>query len=71
MIMNSHFLIIKINANIIYYIAYYIYLIIFKFSIFLNAFTSKMLNIKIIIIYAKNYFFRNKIIKNINYEIIT
>ena len=69
--MNSHFLIIEINANIIYYVAYYIYLIIFKFNIFFNAFAKKMLNIKIIIIYTKNFFLYNKIVKNINYKIIT
>ena len=69
--MNSHFLIIEVNANIIYYIAYYIYLIIFKFNIFFNALMRKMFNIKIIIIYIKNFFFYNKIVKNINYEIIT
>ena len=69
--MNSHFLIIEINANIICYIAYYIYLIIFEFDIFFNTFTRKMLNIEIIIIYIKNFFLYNKIIKNINYEITT
>ena len=71
MIINSHFLIIEINANIIYYIVCYIYLIIFEFNIFLNAFARKVFNIKIIIIYAKNFFLYNKIVKNINYEIIT
>ena len=69
--MNSHFLIIEINANIICYIVYYIYLIIFKSNIFFNAFASKMFNIKIIIIYAKNLFLHNKIVKNINCEIMT
>ena len=69
--MNSHLLIIEINANIIYYVAYYIYLIIFKFDIFFNTFMRKVFNIKIIIFYIKNFFLRNKIIKNINCEIIT
>ena len=69
MIINSYSLAIEINANIIYHIAYYIYSIIFKFNIFLNALISKMFNIKIIIIYTKNLFFRNKIVKNINCEI--
>ena len=68
--MNSHFLTIEINANIICYIAYYIYLIIFKFDIFFNAFTRIMFSIKIIIIYIKIFFFRNKIIKNINCEML-
>ena len=68
--MNSHLLTIEINTNIIYYIVYYIYLIIFK-SIFLNAFASKMFNIEIIIIYTKNFFLYNKIVKNINCEITT
>ena len=69
--MNSHFLTIEVNANIIYYIAYYIYLIIFKSNIFFNAFASKMFNIEIIMIYVKDFFFRNKIVKNINCEITT
>ena len=30
-----------------------------------------MFSVKIIIIYLKNLFLRNRIIKNINYEIIT
>ena len=68
MIINSHFLIIETDANIIYYIAYYIYLIIFEFNIFFNAFARKVLSIKIIIIYIKNFFFRNKIVRNINCE---
>ena len=67
--MNSYSLTIEINANIIYYIVHHIYSIIFKLNIFLNAFMSKMFNIKIIIIYIKDLFLRNKIIKNINYEI--
>ena len=67
--MNSHFLTIEINVNIIYYVAHYVYLIIFKFDIFFNALARKMLNIKIIIIYTKNFFFYNKIVKNINCEI--
>ena len=71
MIINSYFLTIEINANIIYYVAYYAYLIIFKFNIFLNTLARKVLNIKIIIIYTKNFFLYNKIVKNINYEIIT
>ena len=71
MIINSHFLIIEINANIIYYIAYYIYLIIFKFFFFFNAFARKVFNIEIIMIYIKDFFFRNKIVKNIDYEITT
>ena len=71
MIMNSHFLTIEINANIIYYIVYYTYLIIFTFNILFNTLTKKVLSIKIIIIYIKNFFFRNKIVKNINCEIIT
>ena len=71
MIINSHFLKIEANANINYYIAYYIYLIIFKFNFFLNAFTRKVFNIEIIIIYIKNLFFRNKIVKNMNCEITT
>ena len=69
MIINSHFLIIEANVNIICYIAYYVYLIIFKFDIFFNALARKMFNIKIIIIYIKNFFLYNKIVKNINYEI--
>ena len=69
--MNSHFLIIKINANIIYYVAYYAYSIIFEFNIFFNALARKVFNIKIIMIYIKNFFFYNKIVKNINCEIIT
>ena len=69
--MNSYSLTIEINANIIYYIAYYAYLIIFKFNIFFNALARKVFNIKIIIIYIKNFFFHNKIVKNINYEITT
>ena len=69
--MNSHFLIIETNANIIYYIVYYIYLIIFKFDFFFNAFMRKVFNIEIIMIYIKNFFFRNKIVKNINCEIMT
>ena len=68
--MNSHPLTIEVNANIICYIAYYAYLIIFKFDIFFNAPARKVFNIKIIIIYIKNFFFRNKIVKNINCEII-
>ena len=60
--MNSYFLTIEINANIIYYIIYYIYLLIFKKKI--NAFTRKVFN-------TKNFFFYNKIVKNINCEIIT
>ena len=68
--MNSYFLIIEINANIICYIAYYIYLIIFEFDIFFNAFARKVLNIKIIMIYIKNFFY-SKIVKNINCEITT
>ena len=71
MIINSYFLVIKVSANIVYYIAYYIYLITFKFNIFFNAFIKKVFNIEIIIIYTKNFFFRNKIVKNINYEITT
>ena len=71
MIINSHFLTIEINANIIYYITYYAYLIIFEFNIFLNALIRKMFNIEIIIIHIKNFFFRNKIVKNINCEITT
>ena len=54
--MNSYSLIIEINANIICYIAYYVYLIIFEFDIFFNAFARKVLNIKIIMIYIKNFF---------------
>ena len=69
--MNSYSLTIEINANIICYIAYYAYLIIFKFNIFFNALARKVFNIKIIIIYIKNFFFHNKIVKNINYEITT
>ena len=57
MIINSYFLTIEINANTIYYIAYYIYLIIFKFNIFFNALAKKMFNIKIVIIYIKISFF--------------
>ena len=67
--MNSHSLTIEINANITYYVVYYIYLIIFEFNIFFNAFIKKMFNIKIIIIYIKNFFLYNKIVKNINCEI--
>ena len=70
MMINSYSLIIETNLNIIYYIAYYVYLIIFELNIFFNAFASKMLNIKIIIIYAKDFFFHNKIVKNINCEIM-
>ena len=69
--MNSQFLIIKANANILYYIFYYVYLIIFKFNVFLNAFTSKIFNIKIILSYIKKFFLRNKIFKNINCKITT
>ena len=69
--MNSHFLTIEINANIIYYIAHHVYLIIFEFDIFFNALMRKVLNIKIIIIYIKDFFLYNKIIKNINYKITT
>ena len=71
MMMNSHSLIIEINANIICYIAYYIYLIIFEFNLFLNAPTRKVFNIEIIMIYTKNLFFCNRIVKNINCEITT
>ena len=69
--MNSYSLTIKTNTNMFYYIAYYIYLIIFKFNIFLNAFASKIFNIKITIIYAKDFFLYNKIVKNIYCEITT
>ena len=71
MIINSHFLIFKINMNIFYYLIYYIYLKIFKFDILLNLFACEIFNIKIIIIYIKNLFFRNKIVRNINCEITT
>ena len=71
MIMNSHFLTIGVNANIVYYSAHYTYLIIFEFDFFFNALARKVFNIKIIIIYTKNLFFRNKIVKNIDCEIIT
>ena len=56
---------------LIYYITYYIYLTIFEFNIFLNAFTRKIFNNKIIVIYIKNLFFYNKVIKNIIYKITT
>ena len=69
MIINSHLLTIEINANIIYYIVYYIYLIIFKSNILFNASASKIFNIEIIIIYTKNFFLYNRIVKNINYKI--
>ena len=71
MMMNSHLLTIEINVNIICYIAHYAYLIIFEFNIFFNALARKVFSIKIIIIYIKNFFFRNKIVKNINCEITT
>ena len=71
MIINSHFLIFKININIFYYLIYHIYLKIFKFDILLNSFTCEIFNIKIIIIYIKNLFLYNKIIQNINCEIMT
>ena len=69
MIINSPLLTIKVNANIFYYVVYYVYLIIFKINVFLNAFASKMFNVKIIIIYTKNFFLYNKIHKDINCEI--
>ena len=69
--MHSHFLIIKINANIIRNILRYIRLIIFNFNIFLNASLSEMFHIKIIIIYLKKFLLRRRIVKNVNYEIIT
>ena len=67
--MNSHLLIIEINANIICYIVYYACLIIFEFNIFFNALIRKVLSIKIIIIHIKNFFLYSKIVRNINYEI--
>ena len=57
--------------NILYYIAYYIYLIIFKSNTFLNTLINKVSNIKIIIIYIKNLFLYSRIIRNIDYEVIT
>ena len=71
MIINLYSLIIRINTNILYYFVYYIRLIILKSNIFLNTFASKILNIKIIIIYKKNLFFYREIIKNIDCEITT
>ena len=68
---NSHLLIIGISANIVYYVVHHVCSIIFELNIFFNTSASKMFNIKIIIIYAKNFFFHNKIVKNINYEIMT
>ena len=53
MMIYSHFLKIKINANIIRNVLRYIQLIIFKFNIFLNAFLREMSRIKVIIIYLK------------------
>ena len=63
MIINLYFLIIEINANIIYYVVYYIYSIMFKFNIFFNAFIRKVFNIKIIIVYIKKKFFIIKSLK--------
>ena len=57
--------------NIFYYIAYYIYLIIFKLNTLFNTLINKISSIKIYIIYIKNFFFYNEIIRYINYEIIT
>ena len=71
MMMHSHFLIIKINANIIRNVFYYVQLIIFNFNSFLNASLGEVSRIKIIIIYLKNFLLRRKVVKNVNYEIIT
>ena len=57
--------------NILYYIAYYIYLIILKSNILLNTLINKVLSIKIIIIYIENLFLRSRIVRNINYKTTT
>ena len=51
--------------------AYYIYLIILKFNLLFNLFINKVLNIRVIIIYIKNLFFYNKVIRYIDYKTIT
>ena len=56
--------------NILYYIAYYIYLIILKSNILLNILINKVSNIRVIIIYIKNLFLYNRVIRYINYEAI-
>ena len=71
MIINSHSLIIRANANILYYFVYYARLVIFESNIFLSALTSKISNTKIIIIYKKNLFFYREIIRNIDCEVTT
>ena len=70
MMIYSHSLIIKINANIIRNVLYCIWLIIFNFNIFFNASLSEMFRIKIIIIYLKNFFLRRRIVENVDYEIL-
>ena len=67
---NSHSLIFRINANIFYYLICYIYLKIFRFDILFNSLACEIFNIEIIIIYIKNFFLRNKIVRNINCEIM-
>ena len=62
--MYSHFLTIKINSNIIRNVFRFIWLIISKFNIFLNAFLREVSRNK------KNFLFRRKIVKNVNYKII-
>ena len=57
------------RTHFVMFFIIFIYLIIFKFNIFFSALASKMFNIKIIIICIKNFFLRNKIVKNIDCEI--
>ena len=57
--------------NILYYIAYYIYLIILKLNIFLNTLISEVSSIRVIIIYIKNLFLYSRIVRNIDYEATT
>ena len=56
MIMNLYSLIIKINANIFYYIAYYIYLIIFDLIIFFMRLRAKYLILKLYNLCEKSLF---------------
>ena len=54
--------------NILYYIAYYIYLIIFKSNTLFNILIDKISSIRIIIIYIKNLFLYNRLVRNIDYK---
>ena len=71
MIINSHPLIIRANTNILRYLFYYIRLIILKSNILFSALTCKISNIKIIIVYIKNFLLYSEIVRYIDYETIT